>query len=334
MFDSSKKIIFSGIQPSGEFTIGNYFGAIKNWAKLQDEFNCVYSIVDLHAITVPQVPAELRRRTLECTAMLVAAGVDPKESLLFIQSHVSAHSELCWLLNCFSYMGELSRMTQFKDKSAKQGKNIRVGLYDYPVLMAADILLYQSDVVPVGEDQRQHLELARDLAQRFNTQYSPTFTVPEAYFGQTGARIMSLADPLKKMSKSDENANAYVLMKDSRDMILSKFKRAVTDSGSDIIYDHEKKPGISNLIEIYSCAASKTIREAEAEFTGLGYGRLKEAVGEAVADALNPIQTQFEKLVGEKDFINAILKENAATASYMAQKTLDKARRKIGFYQV
>jgi tryptophanyl-tRNA synthetase len=334
MFDAGKKIIFSGIQPSGEFTIGNYFGAIKNWATLQNEFNCIYSIVDLHAITVPQVPAELRRRTLECAAMLIAAGIDPQHALLFIQSQVPAHSELCWLLNCYAYMGELSRMTQFKDKSAKQGKNIRVGLYDYPVLMAADILLYQSDVVPVGEDQRQHLELARDIAQRFNTQYSPTFKVPEAYFGKAGARIMSLADPLKKMSKSDENTGAYVLMKDSRDTIMSKFKRAVTDSGSEIVYDPENKPGVSNLIEIYSCAASKTIKEAESEFAGLGYGKLKEAVGEAVADALEPIQARFKKLVVEKDEINTVLKEHAAAAAHMAQKTLDKTRRKIGFYQI
>lgn len=334
MFDENKKIIFSGIQPSGEFTLGNYLGAIKNWAKLQEDYNCIYCIVDMHAITVLQEPSELRRRSLECSAMVLASGIDPQKTVLYIQSHVAAHAELCWILNCYSYMGELSRMTQFKDKSAKQGENIRVGLYDYPVLMAADILLYQSDLVPVGVDQKQHLELSRDIAQRFNQQYSPTFKVPEGYFGQAGSRIMSLTDPTKKMSKSDENANAYILMKDKKDVIISKFKRAVTDSETDIRYDKENKPGISNLLEIYSCINERSIEDAQKEFVDLGYGEFKLAVGEAVADKLAPIQSEFERIVKDKDYVNKVLKESSEYASYMSKKTLDKVKKKIGFYKI
>ncbi len=333
MFEEKKKIIFSGIQPSGEFTLGNYLGAIKNWAKLQEEYNCVYCIVDMHAITVLQEPADLRRRSLECSAMLLAAGIDPGKSLLFLQSHVSAHAELCWILNCYAYMGELSRMTQFKDKSAKQ-ENIRVGLYDYPVLMAADILLYQSDLVPVGNDQRQHLELTRDIAQRFNQQYSETLKVPEAYFGEAGSRIMSLTEPTKKMSKSDENANAYILMKDKKDVIISKFKRAVTDSDTEIRFDRENKPGISNLLEIYSCITDKSISDTEKEFSNQGYAVLKMAVGETVADKLAPIQAEFERISKDKDYVNGILKKSSDFASYMASKTLDKVKRKVGFYRI
>lgn len=334
MFDENKKIIFSGIQPSGEFTLGNYLGAIKNWAKLQEEYNCIYCIVDMHAITVLQEPSELRRRSLECSAMVLASGIDPQKTVLYIQSHVAAHAELCWILNCYSYMGELSRMTQFKDKSAKQGENIRVGLYDYPVLMAADILLYQSDLVPVGVDQKQHLELSRDIAQRFNQQYSPTFKVPEGYFGQAGSRIMSLTDPTKKMSKSDENANAYILMKDKKDVIISKFKRAVTDSETDIRYDKENKPGISNLLEIYSCINEGSIEDAQKEFADFGYGEFKLAVGEAVADKLAPIQNEFERILKDKDYVNKVLKESSEYASYMSKKTLDKVKKKIGFYKI
>lgn len=331
MTDKEKKTIFSGIQPSGEFTLGNYFGAIKNWVKLQDEYNCIYCVVDMHAITVPQLPADLRRRSLECTAMLLAAGIDPEKALLFIQSHVSAHAELCWILNCFSYMGELSRMTQFKDKSAKQGDTIRVGLFDYPILMAADILLYQADLVPVGEDQTQHLELARDIAARFNQAFSPTFTVPEGYFGASGRRIMSLSDPGKKMSKSDDNVNAFILMKDSRDTIIGKFKRAVTDSERDIIYDPEKKPGVSNLLEIYSCARGFGVKEAEADFVGKSYADLKAAVGEAVADELRPIQEEYARLTADKEYISGILARGAESAGHLAAKTLTKTKKKVGF---
>ncbi len=333
-FDKDKKIIFSGIQPSGEFTIGNYYGAIKNWVATQEEYNCIYSLVDLHAITVLQDPATLRKRTFEEAAILIAAGIDPEKSLLFVQSHVSAHAELGWILNCYSYMGELSRMTQFKDKTAKATSNesIRVGLFDYPVLMAADILLYQTDVVPVGLDQKQHLELARDIAQRFNQQYSPTFVVPEGYFGTSGAKINSLAAPEKKMSKSDENENAYILMKDSPDRIRNKFKRAVTDSETVIRYDRENKPGISNLLEIYSCAKKTTIEEAAKTFENENYGNFKLAVAEAVIEDLKPIQDRFDELVKEKEYVNKVLRESAEYASYLANKTLDKVKRKVGFY--
>ncbi len=334
MFEQEKKIIFSGIQPSGEFTLGNYLGAIKNWAVLQESYNCIYCIVDMHAITVLQKPAELRKRTLECAAMLLASGIDPELSLLYIQSHVPAHAELSWILNCYAYMGELSRMTQFKDKSSKQGENIRVGLYDYPVLMAADILLYQSDLVPVGIDQKQHMELTRDIAQRFNQQYSPTFKVPEVYLGEKGSKVMSLTDPTKKMSKSDDNANAYILMKDKKDVIISKFKKAVTDSEKEIRFDPENKAGISNLLEIYSCVQNISIKEAEKEFASKGYAELKVGVGEAVADGLAPIQEEFERLLKDKAYINEILEKSSETADYLAQKTLRKVKKKVGFYQL
>ena len=334
MFDQEKKIIFSGIQPSGEFTLGNYLGAIKNWAVLQKSYNCIYCIVDMHAITVLQKPAELRKRTLECAVMLLASGIDPELSLLYIQSHVPAHAELSWILNCYAYMGELSRMTQFKDKSSKQGENIRVGLYDYPVLMAADILLYQSDLVPVGIDQKQHMELTRDIAQRFNQQYSPTFKVPEVYLGEKGSKVMSLTDPMKKMSKSDENANAYILMKDKKDVIISKFKKAVTDSEKEIRFDPENKAGISNLLEIYSCVQNISIKEAEREFASKGYAELKVGVGEAVADSLAPIQQEFERLLTDKGYINEVLEKSSETAAYLAEKTLRKVKKKVGFYQL
>lgn len=332
MFDKDKKLIFSGIQPSGEFTIGNYFGAIKNWVKLQDEYNCIYCLADMHAITVAQVPADLRRRTLECSAMLIASGIDPEKSLLFVQSHVAAHAELCWILNCNSYMGEMSRMTQYKDKSAKQGENIRVGLFDYPVLMAADILLYNADLVPVGDDQTQHLELARNIAERFNNNYSPTFVVPEGYFSENGSRVMSLADPHKKMSKSDENKNAFILMKDNKDIIISKFKKAVTDSGCEIIFDRENKPGISNLLEIYASACEISVDAAQKEFENSSYAEFKLAVGEAVADALAPIQSEYERIMKDKDFIDSVFAKSAGEASYIASKVLTKVKKKVGFY--
>ena len=329
-----KKVIFSGIQPSGEFTLGNYFGAIKNWGMLQDEYDCIFSVVDMHAITVLQVPADLRRRSFECSAMLLASGIDPEKSKLFIQSHVPAHAELAWILNCYTYMGELSRMTQFKDKAKNQGENIRVGLYDYPVLMVADILLYQADVVPVGVDQNQHLELTRTVAHRFNTQYSPTFVVPEAYLGSSGAKIMSLSSPEKKMSKSDENKNGFILMKDDRDTIISKFKKAVTDSDTVVRYDKVNKAGVSNLLEIYSCATSKTIEESEKEFASSSYAELKLGVAEAVADSLAPIQSEYERLLKEKDYVESVLKKGAESAQYIARKTLDKVKKKIGYLKI
>ena len=327
-----KKTILSGIQSSGEFTIGNYFGAIKNWVERQDDYNCIYFIADMHAITVNQVPAELRKRSFECAAMLLASGIDPKKSLLFIQSHVPAHAELQWILNCNAHMGELSRMTQYKDKSKSQGENIKVGLFDYPVLMAADILLYQADLVPVGDDQKQHLELTRTIANRFNNNYSPTFKVPEGYYGENGARIMSLQDPLKKMSKSDENKNGFISMIDNKDVIMSKCKRAVTDSDINIIYDKENKPGVSNLLEIYSCAANKTIEEAVKDFEGKNYAYFKNAVGESIADRLSPIQDEFNRLCKDKTYVNEVLKDSRDSASYIANKTLRKVKKKVGFY--
>lgn len=334
MESPENKIIYSAIQPSGTFTIGNYFGAMRNWVPLQEKNDCLYCIADLHAITVPQVPADLRRRTYESLAMLMAIGIDPERSILYVQSQVPAHTELAWILNCFSYMGELSRMTQYKDKSQKQGNNIRVGLFDYPVLMAADILLYQTDLVPVGSDQKQHVELARDIANRFNQNFTPTFKVPEPYFGENGARVMSLQEPGKKMSKSDTNVNAFVSMTDDPSVIVKKFKRAVTDSETDIRYDKENKPGVSNLIEIYSCATGIALEEVEREFEGKGYGDFKAAVGEAVAETLKPIQNEYNRLMADKGYLEQIMRTNAERAARISGKTLAKVRRKTGFVTV
>lgn len=332
--EEKKKVLYSGIQPSGEFTIGNYFGALKNWSALQEQYNCYFCIVDLHALTVPQVPSELRKNSIQSMAMLLAVGLDPSSSTIYFQSHVSAHSELTWLLNCFSYMGELGRMTQFKDKSQKQGENIRVALFDYPVLMASDILLYQTDLVPVGEDQKQHLELARDIAQRFNNTFSPTFIVPEPYIPKVGARIMSLQEPDKKMSKSDDNINAFVTLSDNKDVIIKKFKRAVTDSDNEIKYDIANKKGISNLIDIYSCATGQAYEDIEKEFQGKGYGYFKEAVGESVADILYPIQSEYKKIVEDKTYIDNILANSAETANRAANRTLSKVKKKVGLYTI
>lgn len=329
--EEQKKIVYSAIQPSGTFTIGNYFGAMKNWVGLQDEYDCLFCLADMHAITVPQVPAELRQRTYQCMAMLMAIGIDPEKSILYVQSMVPAHAELSWILNCNTYMGELSRMTQYKDKSRKQGTTIRVGLFDYPVLMAADILLYQADLVPVGQDQKQHVELARDIAERFNQAYSPTFKVPEPLFGKNGARVMSLQDPAHKMSKSDENINGFVSMTDDPDTIIRKFKRAVTDSETCVRFDRELKPGVSNLMEIYGCAADLSMDEVQAEFEGKGYGDFKLAVGEAVADTLRPIQERYQNLMKDKAALEAIMKNGAMQASRIAGKTLMKAKKKTGF---
>ena len=329
-----RKTLYSAIQPTNNLTIGNYVGAIKNWLNLQENYDCYFAIANMHAITVRQNPAELRQKTLSLLALYVACGIDPEKCCLYIQSHVPAHAELCWVLNTFTYVGEMERMTQFKDKSARHAENVNMGLMDYPVLMAADILLYQAQYVPVGEDQRQHLEIARDIAQRFNNALSPTFTVPEGLFMKVGAKINDLQDPAKKMSKSAENPNGSIFLSDDRDTILRKFKRAVTDSDSEIKYDPAAKPGVSNLLSIYSVFTDKTIAEAERDFEGKGYGDFKLAVGEAVADKLSPIQAEQAKLLADKDYLNNILRSGAERASRTAGRTLSKVYKKIGFYQL
>lgn len=331
--EEAKKRIFSGIQPSGILTIGNYLGALKNWVGLQEDYECIYCVVNMHAITVRQVPADLRRHTYEALAVYLAAGIDPKKSTLFVQSHVPAHAELAWVLNCNTMFGELSRMTQFKDKSAKHGNNINAGLFTYPTLMAADILLYQAALVPVGQDQKQHVELTRDIAERFNALYGDTFTVPEAYIPETGKKIMSLLDPAKKMSKSDENAGAYVAILDGRDDIIRKFRRAVTDSGSEVRFA-DGKDGICNLMNIYSAITGKENDEIEREFEGKGYGDFKLAVGEAVADALSPLQNEYARLIADKAYLEQIMREGAETASSIARKTMRKVYKKTGFVQL
>ncbi len=328
--EDNKKVIFSGAQPSGKLSIGNYIGALKNWVDLQNDYNCFYCVVDMHAITVRQDPAELRRRTLETLAVYMACGIDPEKVTLFVQSHVPAHAELSWLLGCYTMFGELSRMTQFKEKSRKYEHNINAGLFTYPVLMAADILLYNADLVPVGIDQTQHLELARNIAQRFNQAYSPTFTVPEGYITKAGAKIMSLQDPEKKMSKSDPNPNANVNILDTRDDIIRKFKRAVTDSEMSVKYD-PARAGIANLMSIYSVFTGKSFEEIEREFDGRGYGDFKLAVGEACADALEPIQTRFSELIENRDYLDDVMKNGAEKAARTAYKTLSKVYKKVGF---
>jgi tryptophanyl-tRNA synthetase len=327
----SKPVIFSGIQPSGNLTLGNYIGALKSFDQLQNDYDCFYCIVDLHSITVRQVAADLRKRTLELAALYVAVGLDPEKTTLYAQSHVSAHAELGWILGCYTYMGEMSRMTQFKDKSRKNEENINVGLFTYPVLMAADILLYQTDLVPIGEDQRQHLEICRDIAIRFNNAYSPTFKVPEAYIPKVGARVMSLQDPLSKMSKSDENQDGFVAILDPPDVIRKKFKRAVTDSETEVRYDVASKPGISNLMAILSSVTGKTMPDIETEFKGLGYGAFKEAVGEAVVNVMRPIQERHKSLMGDVPSLEAMLARSAEHANAVAYRTLSKVQRKVGF---
>ena len=326
-----KKTIFSGMQPSGLITLGNYLGALRNWTQLQDEYNCLYCIVDLHAITVRQDPAKLRRASKEVLMQYIAAGLDPEKNIIYYQSHVPAHAELGWILNCFTYMGELSRMTQFKEKSQKHADNINAGLFTYPVLMAADILLYQTDLVPVGEDQRQHLEIARDIAGRFNNLYGDVFRIPEAYIGKVGARVMALQQPDKKMSKSDENKNNTVALLDEPAVILSKFKKAMTDSENEVRYDPEQKPGVSNLLNIYCAVTDKTIAEAEREFANSGYGNFKVAVGEAVVEKLEPIQKKVAELDKNKDYLDQIIAMNTERASAIAYKTLRKVQKKLGF---
>lgn len=324
-----KKVLYSGMQATGTLTLGNYLGALKNWVELTDEYECIYGVMDLHSLTVRQVPAEFRKNARALYALYVAAGLDPEKNCINYQSHVSGHAELGWILDCFTYMGELNRMTQFKDKAAKHADNINAGLYTYPVLMAADILLYQADVVPVGVDQKQHLEITRDIAERFNNIYGDVFTIPEAYIGKKGAKIMSLQEPGKKMSKSDTNANATILLLDDTDTIIRKFKRAVTDSESEVRYA-EEKPGISNLMDIYSAVTGKTYEEIEKEFAGKGYGDFKLAVGETVADHLKPLQERYEQLMKDKAYIESMIKQNDEKAAYYANKTLRKVQKKVG----
>ncbi len=328
--DQEKKTIFSAVQPSGEITLGNYLGAIKNWVALQEEYNCIYSIVDMHAITVRQTPAELRKRSLELLMQYIACGIDPEKAILFIQSHVPAHAQMAWVLSCNTQMGELSRMTQFKDKSKKHAEDINAGLFTYPVLMAADILVYKADLVPVGHDQLQHLELARDIANRFNYHYGDVLTVPEAYIPKTGARVMSLQAPENKMSKSDPNPNGFIKLLETRDDTIRKFKRAVTDSDNEVRKSPDK-PGISNLLDIYCAVTGKTVAEAEAEFAGKGYGDFKLAVGETVADSLAPIRERYEALAKDKAYVESIYKNGAEQANYIARKVLSKVYKKVGF---
>ena len=327
---TEKKRVLSCIQPSGMLTLGNYLGALKNWIAMQDEFDCTYAVADLHAITVRQEPAKLRAQIYSTCALLLALGLDPQKSTLFVQSHVAEHTALSWLLSCNTQYGEMSRMTQFKDKSAKHADNVNVGLFSYPVLMAADILLYHPDFVPVGADQKQHLEIARDIATRFNHLYGDVFTIPEPYIPKTGARVMSLQDPAKKMSKSDENLNSWVAILDDRDTIIRKFKRAVTDSEACVRLS-EDKPGVSNLINIYSAVTGKTAAEIEREFEGKGYGDFKLAVGETVADELAPIKARYEDIIKDKDELTRIFREGDMRAERVARKTYFKAMKKVGF---
>ena len=325
-----KQVIFSGIQPSGTLTLGNYIGALRNFVKLQNDYDCIYCIVDEHAITVRQNPADLRRRCLELAAIYIASGLDPKKNLIYCQSHVSAHAELAWILNCFTYMGELNRMTQFKAKSAAHADNINAGLFTYPVLMAADILLYQTNLVPVGVDQKQHLELCRDIAQCFNGIYGDVFTIPEGYIPKVGAKIMSLQEPEKKMSKSDPE-ETYIALLDDADTIRRKIRRAVTDSDGEIRYDPENKPGVSNLLSIMSALGAGEIDAIAAELQGKGYGELKNRTTECVVEALSPLQSEYKRLVADKAYLQSVIDENAKTAAYLANKTLRKVQKKIGY---
>lgn len=325
-----KKLIFSGIQPTGTFTLGNYIGAVRNWGPLQDEYNCIYCVVDMHAITVRQDPVKLRQNTMNAYALLMACGIDTEKSILFIQSHVKTHAELSWILSCNTQFGELSRMTQFKDKSQRHADDVNAGLFTYPVLMAADILAYNADLVPVGVDQKQHLELARNIAQRFNQRYGEFFTVPEPYIPDVGAKVMSLQEPTKKMSKSDDNPNACILILDDKDTIIRKFKRAVTDSESEVCF-REGKDGINNLMSIYSSVTGKDFDSITSEFAGKGYGDFKLAVGEAVADHLEPIRTEFARLSEDKAYLKQCYTEGAEKALRYSQRIVSKVYRKVGF---
>lgn len=327
-----KKIVFSAIQPSGTITLGNYLGALRNWVTMQEEgqYNCIYALADLHTITVRQEPAVMKKNILEAYASILACGIDTEKSVFFIQSHVNAHAQLAWLLNCYTQFGELSRMTQFKDKSAKHADNINAGLFTYPCLMAADILLYQADLVPVGADQKQHLELSRDIAERFNGRYGNVFTVPEGFIPKNGARVMSLQDPTRKMSKSDENVNACVSLLDTPEVIMKKFKRAVTDSEAKVCVG-EGKEGVNNLIGIYSAVTGKTAEEITNEFEGKGYGDFKVAVGEAVVEELRPVRERYEQYIKDKAYLEESWRKGAEFADRLAQRTLAKTMKKIGF---
>ena len=332
---AKKKIMLSGIKPTGDLTLGSYLGAIRNWAERAEQYDCYYFMADLHALTTRNDPALLRRRTLEQLAQYVACGLDPEKNTLFLQSHVPAHAELGWVLNCYTMFGELSRMTQFKDKSAKNADNINGGLFTYPALMAADILLYQPDYVPVGEDQKQHVELTRDVAQRFNNLYGQTFKIPEPFIPEVGARIMDLLEPTSKMSKSDEIGNGRICLMDKPEDIMRKFKRAVTDSdtGRCVYYDPEKKPGVANLMQIYAVCTNKTFDQIEAEFEGKGYGAFKPAVGEAVVETLRPIREEAEHILSDKAYLEHIYADGARRASAVAERTLRKVYKKIGLVQ-
>lgn len=326
-----KQVVFSGIQPSGNITLGNYIGALRNFSLFGDA-TCLYCVVDLHALTVRQDPAALRKRTVSLAALYIACGLDPEKNIIYVQSHVPAHAELSWILNCYTYMGELSRMTQFKDKSAKHADNINAGLFTYPVLMASDILLYQTNTVPVGVDQKQHVELCRDIAQRFNGVYGDVFAIPEPFIRKETAKIMSLAEPTRKMSKSDPE-ESFIAVLDGKDDIRRKLKRAVTDSDGEIRFDPENKPGVSNLLTILSVLTSRTMDETVQSLSGLGYGALKEAAAEAVIAELMPIQARYNDIVGDKKYMNDILSNNAERASHLANKTLRKVYKKIGLFQ-
>ncbi|MFA6730788.1 MAG: tryptophan--tRNA ligase [Eubacteriales bacterium] len=332
MSKNSKPRILSGIKPTGELTLGSYIGAVKNWVELSGEYDCLYMLADLHSITIRHDPACLRRRTTEQLALYIACGLDPEKNILFLQSQVPSHAQLCWVLNCYTMMGELSRMTQFKDKAAKKEENLNAGLYTYPVLMAADILIYNADLVPVGGDQKQHVEICRDIASRFNSLYGEVFTIPEPFIPKVGARIMSLANPLNKMSKSEDSAGSVQLL-DSPDIIASKFKKAVTDSGSGVYYDAQNKKGISNLMTIYSSCAGKSFDEIESEFSGKGYGEFKLSVGEAVIETLRPIREKALKLMNDKAYLDGVLKRGREAASEIAVRTVDKVFKKVGFYK-
>ena len=325
-----KPVIFSGIQPSGVLTLGNYIGALRNFSILQQDHDCIYCVVDEHAITVRQNPAELRRRCLELAALYLASGIDPEKSLIYCQSHVSAHAELAWILNCFTYMGELSRMTQFKAKSAAHADNINAGLFTYPVLMAADILLYQTNLVPVGVDQKQHLELCRDIAIRFNGVYGDVFTIPEGFIPKVGAKIMSLQEPTKKMSKSDPE-ETFISLLDTPDAVRRKIKRAVTDSDGEIRFDPENKPGVSNLLSIMSALGAGTVEEIAARMQGMGYGQLKAETADCVIASLEPLQAEFNRLMADKAYLQGIIDQGAEKAGRIAMKTLRKVQKKVGF---
>ncbi len=331
--EMARKRILSGIQPSGDLTLGSYLGAIKNWAALADEYDCFYMMADLHTITVRQVPAELRRHTLTQLAAYIASGLDPEKNVLFVQSHVPAHAQLGWVLDCYTMFGELSRMTQFKDKSARNADNINAGLFTYPSLMAADILLYQADLVPVGHDQKQHVEICRDIAERFNGIYGDVFKLPEPYIPQVGARIMSLTSPENKMSKSDHDQNGCIYMLERPEDILRKFKKAVTDSEASVRYDRENKPGVSNLMQIYSVATGESFERIEEEFRGRGYGDFKKAVGEAVVELLRPIREETERLLKDKAYLQGVYRAGAEKAARAAARTLGKVYKKVGFLE-